>query len=238
MAISLDKLLFQQGGNCFFCKQPLLRLNASVEHLVAKSKGGADTEDNCVACCQQINQLLGNASIKAKMQIVLNHNGNMRCPTDIEDINIASEDAVVESVLSNNEVVRRRQRKELQKYNRVNSVLARLRAMTYKPATMSALLNFIKTNKRFGATSVKSVVIIANDLLNLKAINLDASGDRLTYLALQPRHPPEPETKQEVEIAELFPTDMLPEDFGSPLLPEFSEEKKAELKQDSIGHYL
>lgn len=76
----LDRLLFVQGGLCFFCKQPLLRDDASVEHLQAIANGGANGDDNCVACCKIVNALLGSMSIKQKFEVVLNQKGHFRCP--------------------------------------------------------------------------------------------------------------------------------------------------------------
>jgi len=35
----LDRLMFAQGGHCFFCKKPLSKSEASVEHLVASANG-------------------------------------------------------------------------------------------------------------------------------------------------------------------------------------------------------
>lgn len=69
-----------QGGLCFFCRQPLPRGEASIEHLVASANGGTNSEDNCVACCRTLNSLLGSTSIKEKLQIVLNQRGDFRCP--------------------------------------------------------------------------------------------------------------------------------------------------------------
>ena len=51
----LDRLLFTQGGECFFCHQPLPREEASIEHLVAVTHGGKDNDENVVACCQALN---------------------------------------------------------------------------------------------------------------------------------------------------------------------------------------
>lgn len=76
----LDRLLFVQGGLCFFCKQPLPRDEASVEHLQAIANGGANGDDNCVACCKTVNALLGSMSIKQKFEVVLNQKGHFRCP--------------------------------------------------------------------------------------------------------------------------------------------------------------
>jgi hypothetical protein len=80
MPTKLDRLMFAQGGQCFFCKKPLPRSEASVEHLVASANGGANSNENCVACCKALNALLGSMSLKEKIQVVLNQNGKFRCP--------------------------------------------------------------------------------------------------------------------------------------------------------------
>lgn len=76
----LDRLMFVQGGLCFFCKLPLLKSEASVEHLLASSNGGSNNDENCVACCKAINALLGSMSLKEKFQVTLNQKGQFRCP--------------------------------------------------------------------------------------------------------------------------------------------------------------
>lgn len=83
MTTHLDRLLFAQGGQCFFCRKPLPKTEASVEHLVASTNGGTNDDGNCVACCKALNHLLGSKSIKEKMQIVLNQRGNFQCPSSI-----------------------------------------------------------------------------------------------------------------------------------------------------------
>lgn len=80
----LDRLMFAQGGLCFFCKSPLPRTEASVEHLVARANDGADRDDNCVACCKSVNALLGSMSLKEKIQVVMNQNGNFKCPNGVQ----------------------------------------------------------------------------------------------------------------------------------------------------------
>ena len=75
-----QRLLFAQGGLCYFCKAPLPATEASVEHLLAKANGGSDRDDNCVACCKSLNALLGSMSLKEKIQVVLNQQGQFRCP--------------------------------------------------------------------------------------------------------------------------------------------------------------
>lgn len=76
----LDRLMFAQGGLCFFCKQPLPKSEASVEHLVASANGGNNNDENCVACCKAVNALLGSMSLKEKVQVVLNQKGQFKCP--------------------------------------------------------------------------------------------------------------------------------------------------------------
>ena len=76
----LDRLIFAQGGLCFFCKQPLPKSEASVEHLVASANGGSNSDENCVACCKAVNALFGRMSLKEKIQVVLNQKGQFKCP--------------------------------------------------------------------------------------------------------------------------------------------------------------
>lgn len=76
----LERLLFLQGGRCFFCGGALPKVEASVEHLTAKANGGANNDDNCVACCKALNHLLGNLPLKEKLRVVLNQRGQFRCP--------------------------------------------------------------------------------------------------------------------------------------------------------------
>lgn len=76
----LDRLMFVQGGLCFFCKEPLPKTEASVEHLFASANGGSNSDENCVACCKAVNRLLGSMSLKEKFQVVLNQKGQFKCP--------------------------------------------------------------------------------------------------------------------------------------------------------------
>jgi len=77
---SLDRLLFAQGDECFFCHQPLPREQASIEHLVAVTHGGKDNDENLVACCQALNTLFGRMSLKEKLAVVLKQKGPFQCP--------------------------------------------------------------------------------------------------------------------------------------------------------------
>jgi hypothetical protein len=79
----LERLLFAQGGNCFFCRKQLSKADASVEHLVAVTHGGKDGDENCVACCKALNTLFGRMSLKEKLHIVLNQKGVFACPAGV-----------------------------------------------------------------------------------------------------------------------------------------------------------
>ncbi len=79
----LDRLLFAQGNRCFFCDDPLPKGQASVEHLLASSKGGANADENCVACCKAVNSLFGSMTIKEKFQVLLRQKGLFRCPNKL-----------------------------------------------------------------------------------------------------------------------------------------------------------
>lgn len=76
----LERLMFAQGGLCYFCNDPLPKAEASVEHLVPIARAGSNSDDNCVACCKAINGLLGSMSLKEKIKVVLNQKGQFKCP--------------------------------------------------------------------------------------------------------------------------------------------------------------
>lgn len=76
----LERLLFAQGNRCFFCDEALPLSEASVEHLVAKTNGGKNDDDNTVACCKALNALLGKKSLKEKLGVVLKQKGPFKCP--------------------------------------------------------------------------------------------------------------------------------------------------------------
>ena len=80
-SVKLQKLLFLQGGKCFFCGRQLAEGEGSIEHLVAKSLGGTDALDNLVAICKNTNALMEDMSVKQKLQLVLNQSGTFSCPT-------------------------------------------------------------------------------------------------------------------------------------------------------------
>jgi septum formation topological specificity factor MinE len=93
----LNRLMFLQGGLCFFCKEPLPAGDASVEHLLASANGGSNSEENCVcvACCKALNALFGHKSLKEKLQVVLNQRAQFKCPKEA-----ASAQPIVSSQMS------------------------------------------------------------------------------------------------------------------------------------------
>ncbi len=76
----LRKMLYLQGGNCFFCGLPLKEEDANIEHLNPKSLGGTSTEDNEVVCHKTLNHAFGNMDLKRKFEFVLKAKGVFRCP--------------------------------------------------------------------------------------------------------------------------------------------------------------
>ena len=76
----LRKMLYLQGGSCFFCGMPLAEVDASIEHLNPKSRGGASAEDNEVVCHRTLNHAFGNMDLKRKFEFVLKTKGTFRCP--------------------------------------------------------------------------------------------------------------------------------------------------------------
>jgi hypothetical protein len=93
----IERLMFAQGGQCFFCRKALQSADASVEHLVALTHGGHDNDENCVACCVSLNRLFGRMSLKEKLQIVLNQKGGFRCPAGITSLAEAPKQSIPSS---------------------------------------------------------------------------------------------------------------------------------------------
>ena len=75
------KMLYLQGGTCFFCGRPLAEKDASIEHLNPKSRGGTNAKENLVACHRSLNQVFGDMDLKRKFEFVLKTRGAFRCPS-------------------------------------------------------------------------------------------------------------------------------------------------------------
>lgn len=167
--------MFAQGGSCFFCRKPLPRADASVEHLVAVANGGKDHDENCVACCKTLNRLFGHMSLKEKLGIVLNQRGDFRCPAVAETIQPAhatSQIKTTEKAPQTND-------------ERVAIVLADLHKRgNAKPATVEKLLNTIRSKLvQVGDAGDNSEDVLTE--LAARAI-VTVSEKKVTY-ALPPR---------------------------------------------------
>ena len=152
----LDRLMFVQGGLCFFCKQPLSKSEASVEHLVASANGGGNGDDNCVACCKAVNAMLGNISLKEKFQVVLNQKGLFKCPAGAGISKAARKpkaltkapmtanpgDGILEMVLSN---LRQRGNARPRTLKTLTSTVGSLFPKGISPADLNALLEMLQS---------------------------------------------------------------------------------------------
>ena len=76
----LEKMLFLQGGKCFFCGQLLPAAEASIDHLLPLSQGGQRVESNEVVCHKTLNDAFGAMDLKRKMEFILNSPGRVQCP--------------------------------------------------------------------------------------------------------------------------------------------------------------
>lgn len=166
--------MFAQGGNCFFCRQPLPRADASVEHLVAVANGGGDYDENCVACCKSLNRLFGHMSLKEKLNIILNQGGEFRCPA-------AAQTEHMPKAIQTRSTDRPPQTSD----ERVALVLADLHKRgNARPATVEKLLNTIRSKlTQVGDTGDHAETILSE--LSARDI-VTVSEKKVTY-ALPPK---------------------------------------------------
>ena len=75
-----ERLLFLQGGLCFYCRRKLNPDQATLDHVIPGSMGGKADETNLVACCRSINALFANLPPKRKMETLLSWRGRIPCP--------------------------------------------------------------------------------------------------------------------------------------------------------------
>ena len=78
--MKVETLLHRQGGLCFYCRLPLPRYAASIEHVIPQNMSGAEGFNNLVACCKSMNSHLQGMSPKHKIELLLNHWGGCPCP--------------------------------------------------------------------------------------------------------------------------------------------------------------
>lgn len=64
--------IYSRDGNiCRYCEVPLTRENATIDHILPKSKGGINRPDNYVAACRKCNLRKGNKLISPVLGIGL-----------------------------------------------------------------------------------------------------------------------------------------------------------------------
>ncbi len=88
----LARLWLAQGGRCAYTGRRLVPgVNASVDHRVPSSRGGADAIDNLVWCCEQVNRAktdMTPAEFRALCAEVLAHHASQNaCANDVSEEN-------------------------------------------------------------------------------------------------------------------------------------------------------
>ena len=166
---ALDRLMFAQGGRCYFCKEVLHKAEASIEHLVASANGGNNHDDNCVACCKSINSLLGSMSLKEKIQVVLNQKGQFKCPNQAA----VSKTAGTAPKLPASKIAAT---KSLGKYDRVIADLKRRGAS--RPRTLKTLTSTI--HALFQKALTESELTALMSMLRQNGVVIE-SGTKISY---------------------------------------------------------
>lgn len=163
----LDRLMFAQGGLCFFCGVRLPKTEASVEHLVPLARAGSNSDDNCVACCKAVNALLGSMSLKEKIRVVMNQKGNFICPNGNgkEASTVASLPAVPKAIpakLDNYEIVLADLKKRgASKPRKVDTLKSTIRATiknaksAITEAQLETLLKHLEVNRKITVDGTK-----------------------------------------------------------------------------------
>lgn len=153
MGVMLDNLIFTQGYRCFFCDKHLPQERASVEHLLAKSKGGNDAEENLVACCKTINGILGNRSVKEKFAIVLKQKGSFRCPEDSKPVPPATPQQPDALYLKTVEWLRKQGKARPQKRDGLKNSLNNL--LKNSQADVNGIIQQLEKNRKISFTNDK-----------------------------------------------------------------------------------
>jgi hypothetical protein len=153
----IERLLFAQGGLCFFCQRQLAPADASVEHLVATANGGRNGDENIVACCKALNSLFGRISLKEKLRVILNQKGAFKCPNGSRKRKAPAElpESALERVIA-----------DLQKRG------------TARPGTMKTLASSINNLFQNGLSAQQLAALI--DTLRLRGI-ITVNGTKVSY---------------------------------------------------------
>jgi hypothetical protein len=165
----LARLMYEQGNKCFFCNKPLSPANASVEHLVARTNGGSDGNDNCVACCETLNKLLADKPLKEKLRVLLNQKGQFQCPP-------GAQQPATAGVKAKSPKVAAVTKPAADKFSQIVASLKKL--SDKKPRTVSKLRNTINSQNQnqFPPEELSSLV----QQLEAKGV-ITISGTEVTY---------------------------------------------------------
>ena len=63
-------LLGKQQGMCYWCSKPI-DLNATIDHLIPRSRGGTDVNENLALCCRSCNAAKSNMTPEEFVRHVL-----------------------------------------------------------------------------------------------------------------------------------------------------------------------
>jgi hypothetical protein len=174
----LDRLMFAQGGLCYFCSMPLPKAEASVEHLVPSSRAGSNSDDNCVACCKAVNGLFGSMSLKEKIRVVLNQNGKFSCPNGVGSAVANTPTASPKQPV----VTKQSPVPSTQKVDNYEVVLADLKKRgASRPRKVETLKNTIRAtvkNVKGSLTEAQLATLLKHLQINAK---LTIDGDKVSY---------------------------------------------------------
>ena len=81
----LQRLLWLQGNNCFYCGCVLEPAEASIDHVIPRSQGGKDAVENKVVCCKAINHYFADMPLKEKLASLLQWKGRSLCPNKTDN---------------------------------------------------------------------------------------------------------------------------------------------------------
>jgi 5-methylcytosine-specific restriction endonuclease McrA len=59
------RLFELSGGKCFWCRVPLTYEDATIDHVVARGRGGSNALENLVLACEPCNQTRGCSKVSA-----------------------------------------------------------------------------------------------------------------------------------------------------------------------------
>ncbi len=110
-----SKLYRIYNKKCFYCNIPLSIKTSTIDHVIAISKGGADTLNNMVLCCAWCNSNKGSLSIKdflKKLEIGLkNCSNDFYMSRYINAINVCLSEPIGERIGKEIEVEKNKQTK-------------------------------------------------------------------------------------------------------------------------------